>query len=87
MRHRDDTTRAPGAAQHEASRAFTPVFAGYGEVVRCRPGTVMNSEAGTVPDQRCTTTSTFTTPAREDGRLRPYVFDALWCCTASGHET
>src|SRR2546426_212048 len=32
--------RVPGAAQHE--------------VVRCRPGTVTNSEFGTIPDQRCT---------------------------------
>jgi ABC-type uncharacterized transport system substrate-binding protein len=48
-------SRVPGAAQHEASRAFTPVFAGYGEVMRCRPGTATSSEYGTVPDQRCTT--------------------------------
>jgi hypothetical protein len=36
----------PGAAQHEASRASTPVFAGYGEVVRCRPGTVTHQALG-----------------------------------------
>jgi hypothetical protein len=26
------------------------------EAVRCRPGTVTNSESATIPDQRCTTT-------------------------------
>ncbi len=50
----------PGAAQH--------VF-----VVRCRRGTVPNSEGVKVPDLRCITISAFTR-----------VFDALWCCTASG---
>jgi putative tryptophan/tyrosine transport system substrate-binding protein len=44
MRRREFISRVPGAAQHERS-----------EVMRCRPGTVTNSEHGTVPDQRCTT--------------------------------
>jgi hypothetical protein len=55
MSRRAFISRVPGAAQHEASRAFTPFFAGYGEVMRCRPGTVTSCERGTVPDQRCTT--------------------------------
>src|SRR3569833_2089812 len=38
-----DERLVPGAAQHERS-----------EVMRCRPGTVTNTEFGTVPDQRCT---------------------------------
>ncbi len=29
--------------KHGATRAFTPDFAGYSEVVRCRPGTVTHS--------------------------------------------
>src|SRR5918996_896948 len=44
MRRREFISRVPGAAQHERSK-----------VMRCRPGTVTNSEHGTAPDQRCTT--------------------------------
>jgi putative tryptophan/tyrosine transport system substrate-binding protein len=44
MNRRNLISRVPGAAQHERS-----------EVMRCRPGTVTDSEYGTVPDQRCTT--------------------------------
>jgi len=41
IRKNNSGMRFPGAAQHE--------------VVRCRPGTVTNSESGAIPDQRCTT--------------------------------
>jgi len=33
-RRKDKPSRVPDAVQREASRAFTPVFAGYGEAVR-----------------------------------------------------
>jgi hypothetical protein len=39
-------------AQRSTSRAFTPVFAGYGDAL-CRPGIVTNSEFRAVSDQRC----------------------------------
>src|SRR5262249_10912571 len=42
MRSRCAMARVPGAAQHE--------------VMRCRPGTVQNSEHWTVPDQHCSVT-------------------------------
>jgi hypothetical protein len=44
-------SRAPRSA---SLRAFTPVFAGYGRVVRCRPGIVTHTAFAKVPDQRCT---------------------------------
>jgi hypothetical protein len=44
--------RVPGAAQHEAIRAFTPVFAGYAEWCAADPGPLRTVA---VPDQRCTT--------------------------------
>ena len=46
--------RFPRTARHEALRAFTPVFAGCGEIMRCRPGTVAETAFAKVPDQRRT---------------------------------
>ena len=43
--------RVPGAAQHGGA---TPVFAGYGGMMRCRPGIVGNTAFAKVPDQRRT---------------------------------
>jgi hypothetical protein len=58
QRHAHQFHRFPGAAQHE--------------VVRCRPGIVLDSACVTIPDQRCTGNSAFTR------------VDALLRCTASG---
>ena len=44
----------PGRSAARALRAFTPVFAGYGRVVRCRPGIVTHTTFAKVPDQRRT---------------------------------
>ena len=43
-----------GAAQHEALRAFTAVFAGCGEMMRFRPGPITETAFAKVPDQGAT---------------------------------
>src|SRR2546427_809098 len=56
---RKERRRVPGAAQHERS-----------EVMRCRPGTVTNSELWAVPDQRCTAPLRYALHRVRDTRLK-----------------
>ncbi len=47
-------THVPGAAQHKPLARSRASSTRYGAVMRCKPGTVTNTENGMVPDLRCT---------------------------------